>query len=335
MGCLTTTWHLCYVGKGRTPRGGFWACGYWLEHENRFDLEHLCRFCRNCGYSRAEALAGGDDETATEGLGWRSALTGRELGEAARPHLAASAPEASIEDLGNALLDLDYQAVRRGDNIAAVHSDAGMDSPTEFTFLSLTGPSVTRWTARTGPLRHRWAGTVLDRSSQGTGRRRMMGQQRKALTPERSPAHRWGWELRTRRDNAGLSLAALGNLTRFDRSYLARAERGEQFPSRDAAEACDRALSAGGELTRQWHQASQERKQGALAANAARVPAPASTAELPPFNEHASCPKCLSDAVRVTYHPAPAPRCASSKRHRTTRSPASRSPGRPATTATG
>jgi transcriptional regulator with XRE-family HTH domain len=133
-----------------------------------------------------------------------------------------------------------------------------------------------------------------------------MGQQRKTLTPERSPAHKWGWELRTRRDNAGLSLAALGTLTRFDRSYLARAERGDQFPSQDAAEACDRALNAGGELTRQWHQANQEHRQGAPVANATGAPAPADAAELPPFNEHASCPKCLSDAVRVTYHPAPA-----------------------------
>jgi transcriptional regulator with XRE-family HTH domain len=131
-----------------------------------------------------------------------------------------------------------------------------------------------------------------------------MGQQRKTLTPERSPAHRWGWELRNRRDQAGLSLAGLGTLTRFDRSYLARAERGDQFPSQDAAEACDQALSAAGELARQWHQANQERRQGAPAANA--TGAPASAAELPPFNEHASCPKCLSDAVRVTYHPAPA-----------------------------
>lgn len=38
-----------------------------------------------------------------------------------------------------------------------------------------------------------------------------MGQQRRALTPERLTQDRWGWELRARRDRAGLSVAALSS----------------------------------------------------------------------------------------------------------------------------
>lgn len=89
-----------------------------------------------------------------------------------------------------------------------------------------------------------------------------MGQKRKALTPERSLVHKWGAELRSHRDHSGLSLAGLGELAKYDRSYLARLERGEQFPSEDAAMACDRALEAKGELVRLWKAADQERRQG-------------------------------------------------------------------------
>jgi hypothetical protein len=36
-----------------------------------------------------------------------------------------------------------------------------------------------------------------------------MGQQRSTMAPERPTAHRRGWELRARRDRAGLSLASV------------------------------------------------------------------------------------------------------------------------------
>ncbi len=133
-----------------------------------------------------------------------------------------------------------------------------------------------------------------------------MGQQRKALTPDRSAAHRWGWELRARRDQAGLSLAGLGALARFDRSYLARAERGDQFPSQDAAEACDRVLSADGELVRQWHEADAERRRTPPVVAIVTAAEPASAAELPPFSGQSGCPKCVSGTVAVVYHAAPA-----------------------------
>ena len=49
--------------------------------------------------------------------------------------------------------------------------------------------------------------------------------------------------------------AGLGRLARYDASYLGRVERGDQFATLAVAEACDRALGAGGELVRSWHAA--------------------------------------------------------------------------------
>jgi hypothetical protein len=90
-----------------------------------------------------------------------------------------------------------------------------------------------------------------------------MGWERVELTPDRSAAHRWGCELRAWRDERGLSLAALGGRARYDPSYLGRLERGVQFATLAVTEACDRALAAGGELTRLWHAADQERRRQA------------------------------------------------------------------------
>jgi hypothetical protein len=87
-----------------------------------------------------------------------------------------------------------------------------------------------------------------------------MGRKRRVLTPERSPAHRWGADLRARRDERGLSLAGLSRLARYDASYLARLERGDQFATLAVAQACDRVLDAGGELVRSWHAADRDRR---------------------------------------------------------------------------
>jgi transcriptional regulator with XRE-family HTH domain len=87
-----------------------------------------------------------------------------------------------------------------------------------------------------------------------------MGRKRRVLTPERSAVHRWGSELRARRDECGLSLAGLSRLARYDASYLARLERGDQFATLAVAQACDRVLDAGGELVRSWHAADHERR---------------------------------------------------------------------------
>ena len=101
-----------------------------------------------------------------------------------------------------------------------------------------------------------------------------MGWERRVLTPELSAVHRWGSRLRALRDERGLSLAALGTLARYDPSYLGRLERGDQVATLSAAEACDRALAADGELTRLWHVADLERRreasgQGALSPDVA------------------------------------------------------------------
>ena len=97
-----------------------------------------------------------------------------------------------------------------------------------------------------------------------------MGRKRRVLTPERSAVHRWGAELRARRDECGLSLAALGRAARYDASYLGRVERGEQFATRAVAQACDLVLGAGGELVRSWQAADRERRHtGGPAAGAA------------------------------------------------------------------
>ena len=87
-----------------------------------------------------------------------------------------------------------------------------------------------------------------------------MGRKRRVLTPERSAVHRWGAELRARRDERGLSLAGLSRLARYDASYLGRLERGDQFATLAVAQACDQVLGAGGELVRSWQAADRERR---------------------------------------------------------------------------
>ena len=98
-----------------------------------------------------------------------------------------------------------------------------------------------------------------------------MGRKRRVLTPERSAVHRWGSELRARRDECGLSLAGLSRLARYDASYLGRLERGDQFATLPVAQACDRVLGAGGELVRSWQAADRERRDGTAAASGGPV----------------------------------------------------------------
>jgi len=109
-----------------------------------------------------------------------------------------------------------------------------------------------------------------------------MGRKRRVLTPERSAVHRWGADLRARRDERGLSLAGLGRLARYDASYLGRLERGDQFATLPVAQACDRVLGAGGELVRSWQAADRERRHAAdgPGAGAASGGRPAGEADL-------------------------------------------------------
>jgi hypothetical protein len=77
-----------------------------------------------------------------------------------------------------------------------------------------------------------------------------MAQRPNELTPQASPAHFWGAELRTRRMARGLSLEALGKLVYRDRSYLAKIENGKRTAPADLAQACDQAVGAEGTLIR-------------------------------------------------------------------------------------
>jgi tetratricopeptide (TPR) repeat protein len=77
-----------------------------------------------------------------------------------------------------------------------------------------------------------------------------MAQKPKQLTPNASPAHFWGAEMRARRVSRGMSLDDLGRLVHRDRSYLAKIERGERTASAEIARDCDRALGDDGTLIR-------------------------------------------------------------------------------------
>ncbi|MBN1173032.1 MAG: helix-turn-helix domain-containing protein [Micromonosporaceae bacterium] len=81
-----------------------------------------------------------------------------------------------------------------------------------------------------------------------------MGQRRRVLSPDRSPLHRLGAQLRLWRDRRHLSLSDLGALVFYDASHLGKFERAEKYPPRHVVEACDRVLEAGGDLIHLWEQ---------------------------------------------------------------------------------
>ncbi|GAB3189009.1 helix-turn-helix protein [Micromonospora palomenae] len=77
-----------------------------------------------------------------------------------------------------------------------------------------------------------------------------MGQTPRMLQPSLSERHFFGAELRRLRERANLSQARLGTMIRFSADLVRRVETADRFPSREFVEACDRALAAGGALTR-------------------------------------------------------------------------------------
>ncbi|MDG4755818.1 helix-turn-helix transcriptional regulator [Micromonospora sp. WMMD718] len=77
-----------------------------------------------------------------------------------------------------------------------------------------------------------------------------MGQTPRMLQPSLSERHFFGAELRRLRERASLSQARLGAMIRFSADLVRRIETADRFPSREFVEACDRALKAGGALTR-------------------------------------------------------------------------------------
>ena len=87
-----------------------------------------------------------------------------------------------------------------------------------------------------------------------------MGQSPRELTPYESAQHFFGAELRRWREQRGLSQERLGREVNFDGSLIGKVEKAERMPSRELAEACDRALETDGSLARLWPLVDQERQ---------------------------------------------------------------------------
>ncbi|QVQ53368.1 helix-turn-helix transcriptional regulator [Spiractinospora alimapuensis] len=68
---------------------------------------------------------------------------------------------------------------------------------------------------------------------------------------------RWGAELRTLRERADVSQAALGRVLNIARPTLGAYERGERRPRRQHAVEADEFLSAGGVLVQMWEEAQE------------------------------------------------------------------------------
>lgn len=101
-----------------------------------------------------------------------------------------------------------------------------------------------------------------------------MGQRPNELTPQASPQHYLGAELRAWRNERKLSLGKLSKRTRFDSSYMARVERGEQAASADLVAAYDRELGAGGALIRLFKAIKEGVALDALASGHVAKPGP-------------------------------------------------------------
>lgn len=131
----------------------------------------------------------------------------------------------------------------------------------------------------------------------------------KAAACRRSvPAAQVGQGLCASRDARGLSLARLGELARCDRSYLARLERGEQFPSKNVAKARDEVLGTDGRLLSLWKRGGSLALPGNSGPGRRDSTRSRRCGEPSVFTEDARCLKCTGDAVSVVYHAAPADR---------------------------
>ena len=69
IGNLATNYHYGSRAVQDTPHGEGWPCRWFVTED--YGLEHLCRYCRTCGYTRPEALPAdsGDDGAGTAGPG--------------------------------------------------------------------------------------------------------------------------------------------------------------------------------------------------------------------------------------------------------------------------
>ncbi|MCC2278568.1 helix-turn-helix domain-containing protein [Streptomyces sp. ET3-23] len=73
-----------------------------------------------------------------------------------------------------------------------------------------------------------------------------MARRTRELTPDRSPRHAFGAELRRHRERAGMSLEQLAQVVRYSRSHLGRIEIAEHMPPPGLAEKLDEVFGTDG-----------------------------------------------------------------------------------------
>lgn len=74
----------------------------------------------------------------------------------------------------------------------------------------------------------------------------------RALTPELSPAHRFGAALRTYREKKSWSQGLLASMLHVSPSLVSRMEKGQRISTLEVVAVCDEFLDADGELTHLW-----------------------------------------------------------------------------------
>ncbi|RLK23789.1 helix-turn-helix protein [Micromonospora sp. M71_S20] len=127
-----------------------------------------------------------------------------------------------------------------------------------------------------------------------------MGQTPRMLQPSLSERHFFGAELRRLRERANLSQARLGAMIRFSADLVRRIETADRFPSREFVEACDRALAAGGALTRLLPLLEESR-----ASEGKRIAPPRGPTNAGPLlpAQPAETPRVADMVVRVPFQP--------------------------------
>lgn len=99
------------------------------------------------------------------------------------------------------------------------------------------------------------------------------------LTPELSPAHRLGAELRAYRRKSGHSQQSLGEAVHVSKALIGSIEAGERISSAEVIKACDDELVARGELCDLWRTAAKARRRpGRPSKSAAGARTPESSA---------------------------------------------------------
>ncbi len=92
------------------------------------------------------------------------------------------------------------------------------------------------------------------------------------LTPDLSPAHRFGAELRAYRRKKGHSQQSLGDVVHVSKSMIGAMEAGERISTAEVVRACDDELEAAGELCKLWQAAARSRRHAGRPAKVADPP---------------------------------------------------------------